>query len=119
MAIHFYEKSLEINRQILSPNHHYLASSYNGIGMAYMKKGVYVEALSSHEKSLQMFEKTLGPNDCHVGHHSLMTSYDIIRELHVKMQKYSKRQPLVVKNAIDLGQCSLPVNHLEPFKEIC
>ncbi|CAF4314210.1 unnamed protein product [Rotaria socialis] len=66
MAIHFYEKSLEISRQILSPNHHYLASSYNGIGMAYMKKGVYVEALSSHEKSLQMFEKTLGPNDCHV-----------------------------------------------------
>ncbi|CAF2109770.1 unnamed protein product [Rotaria magnacalcarata] len=198
MAIHFYEKSLEINRQILAPDHHYLASSYNGIGMAYMKKGDYAKALSSHEKSLQMFEKTLGPNDCHVGisygnigkvynemgelskalsyhkkalkifkktlsdidpymatsyydigkvyekmgelpkalyshekafeirktifppdHHSLVTSCNIIRELHVKMQKDSEGQPRVVENAINLEQCSLPVNHLELFKEIC
>ncbi|CAF4320080.1 unnamed protein product [Rotaria sp. Silwood2] len=58
MAIYFYEKSLEINREILSPNHHYLSSSYNGIGWAYnAKTGDFSKIFSSHEKALEIFQK--------------------------------------------------------------
>lgn len=58
-AIQLYEKSLEINRHILSPDHHFLASTHTGIGLVYSKKGDYSKALWSHEKALEIFQKTL------------------------------------------------------------
>jgi tetratricopeptide (TPR) repeat protein len=58
MAIKFYEKSLEINRHILSPDHHYLASSYTAIGMVYLKIGKYSKALSLHKTALEIFQKS-------------------------------------------------------------
>jgi tetratricopeptide (TPR) repeat protein len=85
MAIHFYEKSLEINNQILSPDHHFLASSYTGIGLAYLKIGDYSKALSSLETALEIFQKALALN-----HPLIAKTYGNIGKVYHEMGEYSK-----------------------------
>ena len=58
-AITFYEKSLEIEKKTLPPNHPNLAVSYNNIGNVYNNMGEYSKALSSHEKALEIRQKSL------------------------------------------------------------
>ncbi len=61
-AITFYEKSLEIYRKNLPPNHRTFAITYNNIGAVYYSMGEYSKALSSHEKALEIDQKSLPPN---------------------------------------------------------
>ncbi|CAF4280243.1 unnamed protein product, partial [Rotaria sordida] len=53
-ALSSYERSLEIRKIALPPNHPDLATSYNNIGMVYSHMGEYSKALSSHEQSLEI-----------------------------------------------------------------
>ena len=66
MAINFYEESLKINREILSPDHHFMASTYNGLGLIYSKKGDHSKALSLLKKALEIFQKTLSQYNSHI-----------------------------------------------------
>ncbi|CAF4403352.1 unnamed protein product, partial [Rotaria sordida] len=53
-ALSSYERSLEISKIALPPNHPSLATSYNNIGMVYDNMGEYSKALSSYERSLEI-----------------------------------------------------------------
>ncbi|CAF1445093.1 unnamed protein product, partial [Rotaria sp. Silwood1] len=61
-ALSSYERSLEIRKIALPPNHPDLASSYNNIGNVYNKMGEYSKALSSYERSLEIRKIALPPN---------------------------------------------------------
>ncbi|CAF4353074.1 unnamed protein product, partial [Rotaria sordida] len=53
-ALSSYERSLEIEKIALPPNHPDLAKSYNNIGLVYYHMGEYSKALSSYERSLEI-----------------------------------------------------------------
>ncbi|CAF1298667.1 unnamed protein product, partial [Rotaria sordida] len=61
-ALSSHERSLEIRRVALPPNHPYLADSYNNIAMVYDNMGEYSKALSSYERSLEIRKIALPPN---------------------------------------------------------
>jgi tetratricopeptide (TPR) repeat protein len=72
-AITFYQKSLEIYKQTLPPNHPTLAIPYGSIGLMYYSMGGYSKALSYYEKSLEIRQQSLPPN-----HPDLAMSYNNI-----------------------------------------
>jgi tetratricopeptide (TPR) repeat protein len=84
-AIIFYEKSLEIDKKTLPPNHPDLGSSYNNIGNMYFNMGDYSKALLSHEKAIEIKQQSLSPN-----HPALATSYNNIGAAYEYMGNYSK-----------------------------
>ena len=84
-AITYYEKSLEIYRKTLPPNHLNLAVSYNNIGLVYYNMGEYSKALSSYEKALEIQQQSLPPN-----HPDLGGSYNNIGMVYDNMGEYSK-----------------------------
>ena len=61
-AITLYEKSLEIYKKILPPNHCGFANCYTNVGIVYRKMGEHSKALSYFEKALAISQKTLPPN---------------------------------------------------------
>ncbi|CAF4361244.1 unnamed protein product [Rotaria sordida] len=65
-ALSSYERSLEIRKIALPPNHPDLASSYNNIGLVYDNMGEYSKALSFLEKAHEIDRKTLPPNHPHI-----------------------------------------------------
>ncbi|CAF1240617.1 unnamed protein product [Rotaria sordida] len=113
MAIYFYEKSLQINSEILSPDHHFLASTYDGIGLVYTKKHDYSKALSSLEKALEMFQKTLSPNNFHIA-----ISYGNIGKVYDGMGEYSKAL-LYHETALEIFKKTLPENHPNMATSYC
>ncbi|CAF4164947.1 unnamed protein product [Rotaria sordida] len=84
-ALSSYERSLEITKVALPPNHPELAASYNNIGLVYYNMGEYSKALSSYERSLEITEIALPPN-----HPDLAGSYGNIGNVYSKMGEYSK-----------------------------
>ena len=50
-ALSSHERSLEIKKVVLFPNHRSLATSYNNIGSAYENLGEYSKALSYLQKA--------------------------------------------------------------------
>jgi len=111
MAIEFYKKSIQINKRILAPDHHFLASSYTGIGLAYLKIGDYSKALSSHEKALEIFQKTLSSNNPRIA-----KSYGNIGKVYDEMGDYSKAL-LSHEIALTIFQKTLPLT--DPSMAIC
>ena len=105
MAIYFYEKSLEINKKIISQDHHYLASSYTGIGMVYFKMGDHPKALSSHKKALEIFQKVLSPNNAHIAicHGNIGKVYDELGEYSTALLSHEK--------AMEIFEQTLPPTH--------
>ena len=73
-ALSSYERSLEIKKVALPPNHPGLATSYNNIAGVYKNMGEYSKALSSYERSLEIRKVALPPN-----HPDLAASYNNIR----------------------------------------
>ena len=61
-ALSSYERSLEIYKVALPPNHPDLATSYNNIGLVYHNMGEYSKALSYYERSLEIYKVALPPN---------------------------------------------------------
>jgi tetratricopeptide (TPR) repeat protein len=104
-AIAYYEKSLEIDKKTLPPNHLNLAHSYNNIGLAYYNMGEYSKALSSHENALEIRQQSLPPN-----HPDLAASYNNIGIVYESMGEYSKALSSY-ENALEIQQQSLPPNH--------
>ncbi|CAF4213494.1 unnamed protein product, partial [Rotaria sordida] len=61
-ALSSYERSLEILKIALPPNHPDLAASYNNIGNVYYNMGEYSKALSLYERSFEIRKIALPPN---------------------------------------------------------
>jgi tetratricopeptide (TPR) repeat protein len=104
-AIAFYEKSLEIIKKTLHPNHPDLAYSYDNIGMVYSEMGEYSEALLYYKKTHEILEKTLSAN-----HPNLGNSYNSLGNVYYNMGEYSKALSSHGK-ALEIRQQSLPQNH--------
>jgi tetratricopeptide (TPR) repeat protein len=60
-ALSSYERSLEIQKVALPPNHPGLATSYNNIGSVYYNMGEYSKALSYLQKAHDIYEQALPP----------------------------------------------------------
>ena len=104
-AIRFYEKSLEINTQLRSPNDPYLAICYHNIGYVYFKMGEYSKAVLCHKKCLHIQQQSLPSNHPHFA-----LSYYNIGSDHYNMRDYPKARSFFEK-ALDIQQQSLPLNH--------
>jgi len=106
-AVEFYEKSIKINKKILSSSHLDLAASYSGIGFAYrnMKKKDYSRALSCYEDALLIYKMNFSPN-----HANLATCYNNIGFVYEGMKKYSTALTYYQK-ALEIYENTLPSNH--------
>ncbi|CAF3495163.1 unnamed protein product [Rotaria socialis] len=117
-AAKFYEKSLNVYEQILSPNDPKLATMYNDIGLLYHNMGEYSKALEFYEKAnkiyiaLEYFEKSIKIIEISLPptHPFLATSYNNIGGVYYSMGEYSKALPLQEK-ALDIFRKSLPSTH--------
>jgi Tfp pilus assembly protein PilF len=104
-ALSSYERSLEIQKIALPPNHPDLATSYNNIGAVYYNMGEYSKALSSYERSLEIYKIALPPN-----HPSLATSYNNIGSVYRNMGEYSKALSFY-ERSLEIQKIALPPNH--------
>jgi tetratricopeptide (TPR) repeat protein len=104
-AITFYDKSLEIYKQILPPNHLNLGVSYANIGVVYNDMGNYPKALSYYEKALEIRQESLPSN-----HPDLASSYNNIGIVYKNMGDFPEALSSYEK-ALDIWQQSLPSNH--------
>ena len=66
-ALSSFERSLEIEKVALPPNHPDLANSYNNIGMVYNNMGEYSKALSYLQKAHDIWVQVLPHTHPHVG----------------------------------------------------
>ncbi|CAF4226961.1 unnamed protein product [Rotaria sordida] len=60
-ALSSFQRSLEIRKIALPPNHPDLAVSYNNIGSVYEDTGEYSKALQYYEKAQDIWKKSLPP----------------------------------------------------------
>jgi tetratricopeptide (TPR) repeat protein len=104
-GITFYEKSLEIYKKTLPPNHLNLAHSYNNMGGVYYNMGDYPKALSYYEKALEIKQQSLPSN-----HPDLASSYNNIGGVYNEMGDYPKALSSHEK-VLAIQQLSLPSNH--------
>jgi tetratricopeptide (TPR) repeat protein len=104
-AIEFFEKTLEITKKTLRPDHRNFAALYNQIGLAYDNMGEYSTALSYYEKALEIDQKSLSPD-----HPDLGGDYNNIGNVYYSMRDYSKALSHYEK-ALEIQQKSLPSNH--------
>ena len=54
IAIEYYQQELEIRKEQLGPNHIYVATSYNNLGLVYWKTGDLEKAKEYHQSSLEI-----------------------------------------------------------------
>jgi tetratricopeptide (TPR) repeat protein len=101
-ALIFYEKSLSLNQQILSPNHIHLAYSHTNIAAMHYNLTNYSKALSSYEKSLEIRQKSL-PLD----HPDLASSYYDIGMVYNNLNDYPEALSFYEK-ALQIRKQSLP-----------
>ena len=104
-ALSYYERSLEILKVALRPNHRDLATSYNNIAGVYADMGEYSKALSSYERSLEIIKVALRPN-----HPDLATSYNKIGSAYDNMGKYSNALSYY-ERSLEIRRVALPPNH--------
>ena len=104
-ALSYYERSLEIRKVALPPNHPHLATSYNNIGMVYMNMGEYSKALSYYERSLEIRKVALPPN-----HPDLATFYNNIGLVYDNIGEYSKALSYY-ERSLEIRKVALPPNH--------
>ncbi|CAF3016766.1 unnamed protein product [Rotaria socialis] len=104
-AAKFYEKSLNVYEQILSPNDPKLATMYNDIGLLYHNMGEYSKALEFYEKANKIYVISLPP-----AHPDLATSYSNIGQVYNNMGEYSKALEYYEKD-VAIKKISLPPTH--------
>ncbi|CAF0860698.1 unnamed protein product [Adineta steineri] len=104
-AIHRYEKSIEINRELLSPDSSALAASYNNLGSVYSSMNDYSKAHLYYEKGLMINREILPPD-----HPDLATSHNNIGGIYESMKDHQKALSYY-KKALEIFQKTLVSNH--------
>ena len=104
-ALYYYNKGLEIQQKILSPNHLTLGITYNNIGTLYYSIEQYSKALTYYQKGLEIREKNLSPDHPH-----LAILYNNIGSVCDKMGEYSKAL-MFFKKVLTIEQKFFPPNH--------
>jgi tetratricopeptide (TPR) repeat protein len=99
-AVKFYEKSIEIDKELFFSNNPRFIAPYSGIGQAYSKMGECSKALTYYEKAHKIAEEALPKTDP-----GLATSYNNIGSVYSKMGEYSKALS-AYEHAIDAAQRS-------------
>ena len=77
-ALSSYERSLEIRKIALPPNHPGLATSYSNIGLVYDNMGEYSKALSYYEKAQEIWQKSLPPTHPYIA--AVKNSIEIVKK---------------------------------------
>ena len=75
LAVKYYRKALEIERQALGNDHPDLAAAYNRLGLALHRNGQYDQALETYLEAWKIQIQTLGEN-----HPDVATTYNNIGE---------------------------------------
>ncbi|CAF4016155.1 unnamed protein product [Adineta steineri] len=104
-AIHRYEKSIEINQKMLSPDVYTLAASYNDLGSVYSSMNDYSKAHSYYKKALHINRETLPPD-----HPDLATCYNNIGGIYESMGEHNKAFRNY-KRALEIYQRTRTPNH--------
>ncbi|CAF3801453.1 unnamed protein product, partial [Rotaria sordida] len=104
-ALSSHERSLEIQKIALPPNHPDLATSYNSIGEVYSNMGEYSKALPLHERALEIRKIALTPN-----HPDLAQSYNNIASAYNSTGEYSKALSSH-ERSLEIKKIALPPNH--------
>ncbi|CAF0958154.1 unnamed protein product [Rotaria sordida] len=104
-ALSSHERSLEIRKIALPPNHPDLATSYNSIGEVYSNMGEYSKALPLHERALEIRKIALTPN-----HPGLAQSYNNIASVYNSTGEYSKALSSH-ERLLEIKKIALPPNH--------
>ena len=104
-ALSSYERSLEMRKVAVPPNHPDFAQSYNNIGNVYYNMGEYSKALSSYERSLEIRKVALPPN-----HFDFAQSYNNIAGVYYNMREYSKALSYY-ERSLEIKKVALPPNH--------
>ena len=104
-ALSSYERTLEIKKVALPPNHPDLATSHNNIATVYDSMGEYSKALSYYERSFETLKVALPPN-----HPDLATSYNNIGSVYMNMGEYSKALSSY-ERSLKIYKVALPPNH--------
>ncbi|CAF2778893.1 unnamed protein product [Rotaria sp. Silwood2] len=104
-ALSSYERSLEINKIALPPNHSELATCYNNIGGVYYRMGEIQKALLFFEQALQIQKIALPAN-----HPSLASCYSNIGTVYANMDEYPKAL-LSYEQSLEIRAIALPPNH--------
>jgi tetratricopeptide (TPR) repeat protein len=106
-ALQFYQKSIEIRRQFLPPNHRSLSVSYNNMGEVQRQMGDYFNALSTHKKTLDMKQKGLHPSDLSFAktYNNIGLASELLGEYATALEFYQK--------AIEVKRRALPPDHQE------
>jgi tetratricopeptide (TPR) repeat protein len=104
-SLEWYNKSLEIEKQILDLDHPNIAATYNSIAIVYSKKGDRVHALESYEKALKILTKNYGDD-----HIRVAECFNNMGEIYYTEKNYSKALEYHQK-ALAIRQRHLPPNH--------
>jgi len=98
-------QSLKIEQKLFDPNHPYLATTYNNLGLLLNAMGDYTEAKIYHQKALEIQEKVLEPD-----HPNLATSYNNLGMLLKVMGDYPQAKSYHQK-ALDIQERVLEADH--------
>lgn len=104
-ALHYYQKSLEIDEKHLSPNDQNLANLYNNIGSVHSNQDDLDQALHFFEKCLKIALDIPEQN-----RHQIAATYNNIAEVHRKKGDHENALRYH-KLALDMENSSLPSNH--------
>ncbi len=61
-AIEYFQKALEINLNILGPEHLNVSTDYITISKVYQNMRDYNKAAENHKKALKIYQKVFGPD---------------------------------------------------------
>jgi tetratricopeptide (TPR) repeat protein len=101
----WYNKSIEIDIQMLKIDDPNLATSYNSIAVVYSKKSDYTHALESYQKALDIWKKIFSED-----HPDIAMCYNNIGIIYQEAQNYSEALEYYHK-AWNIRQKCLPVEH--------
>ena len=104
-SLKLFQKSLEIEMQILMSDDSALASTYNCIGNVYCELGDYEDALKSYNKAVRIFRGVSGED-----HFQIANYFNNLGVVHFRKQNWLKALKYFLK-ALILREKHLPINH--------
>ncbi|CAF1274439.1 unnamed protein product [Rotaria sordida] len=106
-SLKWFNKSLNIDMQILKQNDPCIANTHNSIANVYLTKGNYEQALESYNKALKIFQYSFGEDNLNVA-----LCLNNIGVVYQQLKQYSKAINHY-QNALTIRKNHLPDNHAD------